>query len=156
MLAGLASALFVEERIRTTEARARRLRPMAERLITMGKAGTLHARRRALAVIEDRDVVHKLFAEIAPRYGERNGGYTRILKLGPRKGDAAPMALIELVEGEAPPSAAAPAGERRGRGRLLRQRKGGGARRRPGERGSPGEPRRKDEEEPEASPPVEG
>lgn len=101
MLAGLAAALFRDERIRTTETKAKRLRPVAEKLITLGKNGSVHARRQALAVVEDRDVIHKLFAEIAPRYTERTGGYTRILKLGPRKGDAAPMALIELVEGEA-------------------------------------------------------
>lgn len=120
MLSGLAAALFREERIRTTVTKARRLRPVAERLITLGKQGDVQARRRALAAIEDRDVVHKLFAEIAPRYLERNGGYTRILKLGPRKGDAAPMALIELVEGEPERRAAAAApGARRG---LLRRR----------------------------------
>ncbi|MGH2704828.1 MAG: 50S ribosomal protein L17 [Actinomycetota bacterium] len=122
MLAGLAAALFRDERIRTTETKARRLRPLAERLITLGKGGSVHHRRRALSVIEDREIVHKLFAEIAPRYAERNGGYTRILKLGPRKGDAAPMALIELIEGEAV-GASAPAAAGRGRGRLLRRRR---------------------------------
>lgn len=126
MLSGLAAALFREERIRTTQTKAKRLRPVAERLITWGKAGTIHARRQALSVIEDRDVVHKLFAEIAPRYPDRNGGYTRILKLGPRKGDAAPMAVIELVEGEeaaAPSRTAAPevSGRRR---RVLGRRRG--------------------------------
>ena len=100
MLSGLAAALFRDERIRTTEAKAKRLRPVAERLITLGKAGDVSSRRRALAVVEDRDIIHKLFDDIAPRFASRNGGYTRILKLGPRKGDAAPMALIELVEGE--------------------------------------------------------
>lgn len=106
MLAGLAAALFRYERIRTTESKARRLRPVAEKLITLGKSGTVHARRQALAVIEDRDVIHKLFADIAPRYVDRAGGYTRMLRLGPRKGDAAMMALVELVEGEAPAAAA--------------------------------------------------
>lgn len=101
LLGGLASALIRDERIRTTEAKAKRLRPVAERLITLGKDGSVHARRRALQMIEDRDVVHKLFDDVAPRFGDRVGGYTRILKLGPRKGDAAPMALIELVETEA-------------------------------------------------------
>lgn len=100
ILGGLASALIRDERIRTTEAKAKRLRPVAERLITLGKDGSVHARRRALQMIQDRDVVHKLFDEVAPRFVDRVGGYTRILKLGPRKGDAAPMALIELVETE--------------------------------------------------------
>jgi large subunit ribosomal protein L17 len=127
MLAGLAAALFREERIRTTETKAKRLRPLAERLITLGKNGTVHARRQALSVVEDRDVIHKLFAEIAPRYAERPGGYTRILKLGPRKGDAAPMALIELVEGVAPTTAA---GEEPRRAGVLRRRRGRGTGRR--------------------------
>lgn len=98
MLAGLAASLFVHERVRTTEAKAKSLRPFAERLITFAKRGDVHARRQVLKVVPDRDVVHRLFAEIAPRFAERNGGYTRILKLGPRKGDGAPMALIELVQ----------------------------------------------------------
>jgi len=98
MLGGLAASLFVHERIRTTEAKAKALRPLAEKLITFAKDGSVHARRQVLRVVPDRDVVHKLFAEIAPRFEERPGGYTRIMKLGPRKGDGAPMALIELVE----------------------------------------------------------
>jgi large subunit ribosomal protein L17 len=100
MLGGLAAALFSHERVRTTEAKAKALRPVAERLITFAKRGDVHARREVLKVIPDRDVVHALFADIAPRFAERNGGYTRILKLGPRKGDGAPMAQIELVEEE--------------------------------------------------------
>jgi large subunit ribosomal protein L17 len=100
MLAGLAVSLFEHGRVKTTEAKARALRPKAEKLITFAKRGDVAARREVLKVIPDRDVVHKLFSEIGPRYVERNGGYTRILKLGPRKGDAAPMALIELVEEE--------------------------------------------------------
>jgi large subunit ribosomal protein L17 len=138
MLSGLAAALFREERIRTTAAKARRLRPLAERLITLGKDGSLHARRRALSVVEDRDIVHKLFAEIAPRFADRQGGYTRTLKLGPRKGDAAPMVLIELVEGEAPARAAADT--ETGRRRLLRRRSGALRARdaEPGERPAPG------------------
>ena len=100
MLAGLAASLFEHGRVKTTEAKARALRPKAEKLITFAKRGDVAARREVLKVIPDRDVVHKLFSEIGPRYVERNGGYTRILKLGPRKGDAAPMALIELVEEE--------------------------------------------------------
>jgi large subunit ribosomal protein L17 len=119
MLAGLAAALFREERIRTTETKARRLRPVAEKLITTAKDGTIAARRRALAVVEDRDIIHKLFSDIAPRFADRNGGYTRIIKLAPRKGDAAPMVLIEIVEGAAPETK--PAEEERRR-RLLRRR----------------------------------
>jgi large subunit ribosomal protein L17 len=99
MLSGLALSLFEHERVKTTEAKAKALKPYAERLITKAKAGGVHERRQVLALIEDRSVVHKLFADIAPRFAARNGGYTRILKLGPRNGDGAPMALIELVEG---------------------------------------------------------
>ena len=98
MLSNLASSLFEHERITTTEAKAKMLRPFAEKLITKAKKGTVHQRRQVLSVIEDRDVVHKLFSDIGPRFAERNGGYTRILKIGPRNGDAAPMALIELVD----------------------------------------------------------
>ena len=97
MLGGLAAQLFVHERINTTEAKAKAVRPLAEKLITFAKRGDVAARREVLKVIPDRDVVHKLFSEIGPRFAERQGGYTRILKLGPRQGDAAPMALIELV-----------------------------------------------------------
>jgi len=99
MMRNLAESLFVHERIQTTEAKAKALRPYAERLITKAKKGTIHHRRQVLSDIENRAVVHKLFADIAPRFAERNGGYTRILKLGQRSGDGAPMALIELVEG---------------------------------------------------------
>ena len=98
MLSNLASSLFEHERITTTEAKAKMLRPYAERLITKAKNGSVHERRQVLSVIEDRDIVHKLFSDIGPRFAERNGGYTRILKIGPRNGDAAPMALIELVD----------------------------------------------------------
>lgn len=98
MLANLATALFEHGKITTTEAKARRLRPYAERLVTKAKRGDLHARRQVAAVIHDKAVVHELFTEIAPGYAGRNGGYTRITKLGPRKGDNAPMAVIELVE----------------------------------------------------------
>jgi large subunit ribosomal protein L17 len=98
MLSTLASQLFIHEAINTTEAKAKALRPYAERLITYAKRGDLAARRQVLRDIPDRDVVARLFHEIGPRFEERNGGYTRILKLGPRKGDAAPMARIELVE----------------------------------------------------------
>jgi large subunit ribosomal protein L17 len=98
MLANLATSLFQHARITTTEAKAKRLRPLAERLITFAKRGDLHARRQVMAVIRDKDVVHALFADIGPRYAQRPGGYTRITKVGPRKGDNAPMAVIELVE----------------------------------------------------------
>jgi large subunit ribosomal protein L17 len=98
MLANLATSLFEHDRITTTEAKAKRLRPLAERLITFAKRGDLHARRQVMTVIRDKDVVHKLFAEIAPQMASRPGGYTRIVKTGPRKGDNAPMAVIELCE----------------------------------------------------------
>jgi len=98
MLANLATSLFRHGRITTTEVKAKRLRPLAEQLITKAKRGDLHARRRVLTVVRDKDVVYALFDEIAPRYANRDGGYTRIVKKGPRKGDAAPMAIIELVE----------------------------------------------------------
>lgn len=97
LLANLAAALFTHERIQTTETKAKRLRPLAERLITFAKRGDLHARRRVLATIADKGVVHKLFTEIAPQVEDREGGYTRITKTGYRKGDNAPMAVIELV-----------------------------------------------------------
>jgi len=98
MMANLAASLFKHGRIQTTETKARRLRPVAERLITKAKRGDLHARRQVLSVVRDKDVVFALFDQIAPRYTNRPGGYTRIVKTGPRKGDNAPMALIELVE----------------------------------------------------------
>jgi large subunit ribosomal protein L17 len=97
ILANLATSLFEHKRITTTEAKAKRLRPLAERLITFAKRGDLHARRRVLTVVRDKGVVHTLFTEIAPSVAERQGGYTRITKIGPRKGDNAPMAVIELV-----------------------------------------------------------
>ena len=121
LLANLAAALFTHKSIRTTETKAKRLRPLAERLITFAKRGDLHARRRVLSVIGDKEVVHILFAEIAPLVAEREGGYTRITKVGNRKGDNAPMAVIELVlepvnpkpksAKKAAPAAAAPAAE---------------------------------------------
>ncbi|MEV2276009.1 50S ribosomal protein L17 [Nocardiopsis sp. NPDC049922] len=113
ILANLATALFQHGRVRTTEAKAKRLRPYAEKLITLGKRGDLHARRQVLTKITDKSVVHELFTEIGPRYENRPGGYTRITKIGPRKGDNAPMAIIELVEALAAPAApaAAPAAE---------------------------------------------
>jgi large subunit ribosomal protein L17 len=98
MLANLATSLFEHGRITTTEAKAKRLRPLAEKLVTFAKRGDLHARRQVMTTIRDKDVVHTLFAEIGPRFANRPGGYTRITKVGPRKGDNAPMAVIELVE----------------------------------------------------------
>ncbi|GAA2620464.1 50S ribosomal protein L17 [Paractinoplanes durhamensis] len=98
ILANLATELFRHGKIKTTETKAKRLRPLAEQLITKAKRGDLHSRRRVLTVVKDKDVVYALFEQIAPRYGNRPGGYTRITKTGPRKGDAAPMAVIELVE----------------------------------------------------------
>ena len=106
ILANLATALFQHGRITTTEAKAKRLRPVAERLITFAKRGDLHARRHVLTVVTDKGVVHQLFTEIAPEFSERDGGYTRITKIGPRKGDNAAMAVIALVRGE--PVAAKP------------------------------------------------
>jgi large subunit ribosomal protein L17 len=97
MLANLAAALFTHKRITTTETKAKRLRPVAERLVTFAKRGDLHARRRVMGIISDKSVVHELFTEIAPLVAEREGGYTRIIKTGYRKGDNAPMAVIELV-----------------------------------------------------------
>jgi large subunit ribosomal protein L17 len=98
MLANLATSLFEHGRITTTEAKAKRLRPLAEKLVTFAKRGDLHARRQVMTTIRDKNVVHTLFAEIGPRFENRPGGYTRITKVGPRKGDNAPMAVIELVE----------------------------------------------------------
>jgi large subunit ribosomal protein L17 len=118
LIANLARALFSEGRIRTTEAKAKRLRPQAERLITFAKRGDVASRRQVLTVVRDKAVVHTLFAEIAPRFANRQGGYTRILKLGPRPGDGAPMVLIELVEqgtGERPAGGDTEEGGRRRR-----------------------------------------
>lgn len=113
ILANLATQLFEHGRITTTEARARALRPHAEKLITKAKKGDLHNRREVLKTIRDKGVVHVLFTEIAPTFSERPGGYTRITKIGPRKGDNAPMAVIELVteayQPSAPKAKAAPA-----------------------------------------------
>ena len=97
MLRTLSTDLIKHESIRTTEAKAKEVRRMAEKAITLGKRGTLHSRRQALALLTDEDVVRKVFDDLGPRYEDRPGGYTRILKLGPRKGDAAPMAIIELM-----------------------------------------------------------
>jgi large subunit ribosomal protein L17 len=125
MLANLATALFEHGKITTTEARARRLRPYAERLITFAKRGDLHARRQVLAVVTDKTVVHNLFADIGPSFASRDGGYTRITKVGPRKGDNAALAVIELIREEPDarprrrrarrPATAVPAARGRGR-----------------------------------------
>ena len=127
MLRNLARSLFEHERLKTTESKAKLLRPYAERLITKAKHGSIHDRRQVLSVIGDRNVVHKLFADIGPRFSERNGGYTRVLKLGTRPGDGAEMALIELVE-EAAARASAGATEeapsRRGRLRRRSRKRG--------------------------------
>ena len=122
LLANLATALFEHDRISTTEAKAKRLRPLAERLITFAKRGDLHARRQVMTVVRNKDVVHKLFAEIGPRFAERAGGYTRIVKVGPRKGDNAPMAVIELVEAVTAAQSVVREGER-ARGRKFAPRK---------------------------------
>ncbi len=98
MMANLATELFRHGRIQTTHAKAKTVQPIAERMITLAKRGDLHSRRQVLQTIRDKDVVHKLFADVGPAFTERNGGYTRVLKLGARKGDAAPMALIELLD----------------------------------------------------------
>jgi len=113
LLANLATALFEHGRIQTTEAKAKRLRPLAEQLITKAKRGDLQNRRRVLRIIRDKGVVHALFTEIAPRYEARNGGYTRIVKVPPRKGDNAPMAMIELVEELVAPAPAKPSRSRK-------------------------------------------
>jgi len=101
LLANLATALFEHGKITTTESKARRLRPFAERLITFAKRGDLHSRRQVLTVVTDKGVVHTLFTEIGPQFAPRDGGYTRITKIGPRKGDNAPLAVIELIQEEA-------------------------------------------------------
>lgn len=100
LLAGICRSLFAQGKVHTTEARAKAARPLAERLITFAKRGDIAARREVLRTVTDKEVVHKLFTEIGPRFAERNGGYTRVVKTGYRKGDSAPMAIIELV-GEA-------------------------------------------------------
>lgn len=98
MLRNLVTSLLENGRIVTTEAKAKEVRSLAEKMITLGKKNTLHTKRQALGFITKREVVVKLFDEIAPKYAERNGGYTRIIKAGPRRGDAAPMAILELVD----------------------------------------------------------
>ena len=98
LLANLTSSLIEHGRIRTTETKAKAVRPVAEKMITLGREGTIHARRQALAYLRTQEIVHKLFSEVGPRFAGRPGGYTRIVKLGPRQGDAAPMAYLEFVD----------------------------------------------------------
>ena len=124
MLGNLSRSLFEHERIKTTESKAKLLRPYAERLITKAKKGDVHDRRQVLSVIQDRAIVHKLFADIAPRFAARNGGYTRILKIGPRQGDGAPMALVELVQSGSTGRGGQTSSEDTGRRRLRRRRRG--------------------------------
>ena len=109
LYSNLAGALIEHGRIKTTQAKAKAVKPFAEQMITLGKRGDLHARRLALAELRSQDVVHLLFAEVAPRFAERPGGYTRIVKLGPRLGDAAEMVYLELVDYEPAGSSAATA-----------------------------------------------
>ena len=108
LYSNLAGALITHGRIQTTEAKAKAVKPFAEKMITLGKRGDLHARRKALAELRSQDVVHNLFAEVAPRFAERPGGYTRIIKLGARQGDAAEMVYLELVDYEPETAFAAP------------------------------------------------
>jgi large subunit ribosomal protein L17 len=110
LYANLAGSLIEHGRIKTTEAKAKAVKPFAEQMITLGKRGDLHARRLALAELRSQDVVHVLFAEVAPRFADRPGGYTRIVKLGPRQGDAADMVYLELVDFEPAGARAAAAG----------------------------------------------
>ena len=98
LYANLTASLIEHGRIRTTETKAKAVRPIAEKMITLGRDGSIHARRQALAYLRTQEVVHRLFAEVAPRFRNRPGGYTRVVKLGPRPGDAAPMAYLELVD----------------------------------------------------------
>jgi large subunit ribosomal protein L17 len=97
ILSNLAKAMIEHERITTTQTKAKEVQPLVDKLVGLAKRGDLHARRRALAIVRDRDLVHKLFEEIGPRYEDREGGYARVVKIGPRNGDAAPMAIIEFV-----------------------------------------------------------
>ena len=110
LYANLAASLIEHGRIRTTEAKAKAVRPIAEKMITLGRRGDLAARRQALAFLRSQEVVHLLFAEVAPRFADRNGGYTRIVKLGPRSGDSADMVYLELVD-YVPDGAFVPSGE---------------------------------------------
>lgn len=118
----LITALLREEKIKTTEPKAKELRRWADRVITLGKQGTLHARRQVLSIVQDKAVVRKLFDSIGPRFKDRPGGYTRIIKLGIRRGDAAQMSLIELVGAEGAAAEASKGGAKKGRRARRRQR----------------------------------
>ena len=109
LYSNLAGALIEHGRIRTTEAKAKEVRPIVEKMITLGKRGDLHAHRQAVAFLRSKSVAHLLFSEVAPRFADRPGGYTRVVKLGPRQGDSAPMAYLELVDYEPEARAAAAA-----------------------------------------------
>lgn len=125
LVGNLATELIRHGRIRTTKARAKHVQPLAERMITFARRGDLHSRRQASRVIRDQDVVHKLFADVGPAFAQRHGGYTRVLKLGPRKGDGAEMAMIELVEGVTPSGEGGGLTEAPRRRWSLRRRRGG-------------------------------
>ena len=121
LYANLTASLIEHGRIRTTETKAKAVRPIAEKIVTLGREGTIHARRQVLAYIRSQEVTHKLFSEVAPRFKDRPGGYTRIVKLGPRQGDSAPMAYLEFVDFV--PGGEEHEGESTGtRGRLRRRR----------------------------------
>jgi large subunit ribosomal protein L17 len=113
LMRNLITSLLRDEKIRTTDAKAKELRRWADRVITLGKQGSLHARRQVLGIVQDKAVVRKLFDTLAPRFKDRPGGYTRIIKIGIRRGDAAPLSIIELVAGEAPATAQKPRRRRR-------------------------------------------
>lgn len=112
LYANLCAALIEHGRIQTTEAKAKEVRAIAERMITLGKRGDVHAHRQAVAFLRSKEIAHLLFAEVAPRFADRPGGYTRIVKIGPRQGDAAPMAYLEFVDFEPKARIAVPAAER--------------------------------------------
>jgi large subunit ribosomal protein L17 len=122
LMRNLVTALLRDEKIRTTDPKAKELRRWADRVITLGKQGSLHARRRALGIVQDKAVVRKLFDTIGPRFKDRPGGYTRIIKIGQRRGDAAPLSLIELVAGSDAHAGQAPSGGEK-KGRRSRRRK---------------------------------
>jgi large subunit ribosomal protein L17 len=113
LMRNLITSLLRDEKIKTTDAKAKELRRWADRVITLGKQGSLHARRQVLAIVQDKAVVRKLFDTLAPRFKDRPGGYTRIVKIGIRRGDAAPLSVIELVAGEAPAAEQKPRRRRR-------------------------------------------
>lgn len=125
LVGNLATELIRHGRIRTTKAKAKHVQPLAERMITFARRGDLHSRRQASRVIRDQDVIHKLFTDVGPAFQQRHGGYTRVLKLGPRQGDGAEMAMIELVEGVTPSGEGGGLTEEPRRRWSLRRRQGG-------------------------------